>query len=666
MSITEALSTAYAPLHQAWGDLIPPATERAREIADHALDGKLYFYDVHLTDVGRRDIDWSAPQHKHQEWPAQLNRQMILATLASVYRETGDERYAEAARDFIADWMRTHPTRPDWAMARYDSVLNLCIRVGNSQHQGWLGTLPVFQASPAFEAAFVDAMLASCAAQLDCLIDNIANSINWRIANADCLLLSGLRLAHLPGAERWRTFGLGVLNDAWHRQVLPDGAHMERNPSYHNWMANVMANYWKLGRVLPELGLVMETERVARMFDYSVANTRPNGSLNALHDCTGERTGSYPNDPMARRAAFRAQAGLPEALPPTAQYFPDAGQVLLRDRWTEDATYLVFDATNWGGSHCHLSRNSVQVHALGRSLLVDPGTLTYEGSDPLSAHGKSTRVHNTLSLNGWNQGETNPQITTVMHGEGFDYVTSEYEGAYWSGPYRWGFDQGRGEGVQGSHRRTLLWAHDRAIFVIDSLYREPAHQPEVTAPSLEMNWQLSEGGEVELGAGRVTARYGDANLLMLFPLAWPEMTLSVHAGERDPLRGWLPVAGGFVPAPQVTLSCAPMPGQYAELITVLLPFAGEVPRVTAHATKTDGQRPAVLTLEWADGTRDELWHSYRGLIMLGETAGYRTDGGLLYLRRDARGVVVRGCAAEATYLAPCTSTVLPVPGMITF
>jgi len=666
LTIEDLLQNAQ-PLLAAWGDPVPAVTDEIRNVAEQALNGIIYFYGVHETEVGRHNIDWSAPQHQHQEWPAQLNRFFFLPSLAALYRETGDEKYAEAARDYLAEWMRAHPTRPGWEMAPYDSVLNLCIRLGNSNFAGWLGTLPIFIKSPAFHDAFLDEIIASCAIQLDYLMKMIAPNINWRIANADSLLVNGIRLAHLPAAARWRQFGLRVLNDAWHRQVLPDGVHYERNPSYHLWMARVMADYWKLARVMPELGLVMDTDSVARMFDYALACTRPNGSLNAMHDCQGERTGSHPNEVKRLRVDFRQTAGLPNALPPFAQYFPDAGQVFLRDGWGEDATYLTFDATHWGGGHCHLSRNAVQLHALGHSLLVDPGYLTYEAGDPLSAHGKSTRAHNTLTLNGWNQGETDPVHTRVLSAPGYDFVASDYEGAYWSGPYTWNFHEGRGRALFASHHRMLFWIHGRAVVVIDSLVREPNAVPEPpeSVPSLEANWQLCEGGEVELGADRAITRYGDANLLMLFPLASPEMTLSMHTGEQNPPRGWLPGKDCFLPAPQLTLSCEKMAGHYAELVTVLVPFAGETPVVKMTAQKTDGQHPASLTLTWGDGTVDELWWTYRGIIMLGAIGEYETDGGLLYQQRNAAGAVTRACAVEATYLAPVDMRTRKAPGIIT-
>ena len=97
----DVLADTYAPLQRAWGDLIPPVTAAVRDVAERALAGKVSFYGVHLTEVGRRDIDWSAPQHRHQEWPAQLNRFMYLVPLAALYRETGEARYAEAARDYL-------------------------------------------------------------------------------------------------------------------------------------------------------------------------------------------------------------------------------------------------------------------------------------------------------------------------------------------------------------------------------------------------------------------------------------------------------------------------------------------------------------------------------------------------------------------------------------
>src|SRR5688500_17230994 len=68
-------------LQRAWGDMLGPVSDAARRVADAAVQGDLFFNAEVRTPVGRRDIQWAGPHHKHQEWPAQLNRFYWLAPL---------------------------------------------------------------------------------------------------------------------------------------------------------------------------------------------------------------------------------------------------------------------------------------------------------------------------------------------------------------------------------------------------------------------------------------------------------------------------------------------------------------------------------------------------------------------------------------------------------
>jgi len=624
---------------RAWG----PGQLSSREVADKAVEGYVLFHHIGDTwfRVGRTNIDWSGPQIRHQEWPAQLNRFFQLPTLLDAWEKTGDERYAMTSRDLIADWIRVHPTRGGWTLAKYDNTLNLSIR-----NQQWLGTLPYFLNSPAFNDAFVTSVVESSACQIEFLCGRLNRDGNWRIAQADSILNAGVLLTGHPKAERWRRLGVSVINDAFERQVLPDGVHVERTPDYHNWMRAVFEGYWRASRAMPELGLQIRPEVVARMYDYELASLRPNGAMNALHDCDGAHTGKRRADWSAARGSFLRMAGLLDDLPPTSQNFPYAGQACWRDSWEESATYVTFDASNWGGGHCHLSRNTVQMHAFGRSLIVDPGTLTYEVSDPMLACGRSTRAHSTMNLNGWNQSESDPTSRFVSV-EGYDLAEGLYAGGYWPGRYQWGWTEGHGRGLWAQHHRTALWVRGRCLVILDCLRCDAAS---AGGPFAESNWQFSEG-RVALDAERRRAvtQHPDANLLMLLPLLPAGAQWALHEGEKEPPRGWLRGENGYAPGPMLSLTVNAIAPE-THWAAVLIPFQGaDAPQVSAQA---DADRAGTLTLQWGDGHTDTVLWSPRIECAIGAADRIETDASLLHLHRGAQGRLVRGSPSTGTMSSP--------------
>jgi hypothetical protein len=311
------------------------------------------------------------------------------------------------------------------------------------------------------------------------------------------------------------------------------------------------------------------------------------------------------------------------------------------------------------------------MYVRGRPILVDPGWLTYEASDPMCAHGKSTRAHNTLTLNGWNQSEADPSCTRCWTTAQAAAASSDYEGGYWPGQYRWSFNEGKGAGLGGSHNRTMLWVRDRFVFVVDNFSRDPIviPEPEDRKPALEFNWQFDAAPvEVDPVHRRVFTRYDGSNLLMLFPFGAEDLTMSLHAGTKDPIRGWLPSSEGFVAAPQLVLEQRPMAATWIDLVTLLIPFEGvQPPEVTTRATawRTD-HRFWQVTLNWPDGTAEEVRWTYRVNHMIGADGEVNTDGSLLYLCRDASGHVRNGSVFDATFAAPWRIAPQPVKGSFDF
>ena len=677
-STLATLRTVNANLDALWAPLTGPKSGGSIAVAsaDEAVDGIIgfWFNGITPTKIGRKNIDWTGPHHNHQEWRCQLHRFFHLGPLADSYRKTGDEKYAEAAADYLADWIAAHPSVEPWNIRPHDNILNLCIRLGNSRFLGWLGALSVFEKSPAFTPELVAKIIESTRVQLNFMVDHLAPAINWRIANADTLITAGLRLPSLPDSAIWRDTGVRVINDAYHRQVLPDGVHMERNPGYHHWMTEVMDIYARMSAAMPELELAVDPKLVAKMYDYACATLRPNGQYNGMHDCTGGRfTPGFPDsngtiisedtsatrgvpDFVALRRSFLEFVGLPVTPLPTSVFFPDAGQAIFNTDLTPSATQVALDATLWGGGHCHFSRNSVQLHAYGKTLLCDPGSLTYESSDPAAFHSRATRAHNTLTLNGFNQSAGDPARTRCLSAPGYDFIFSDFEGGYWEGDCNFAYRNGMSRGIWASHNRIAFFVHGLGVLVIDSMYRERWSEPERAEdiPSVEANWQFCEGGAV-INENSARTTHPTGNLLALFAHKPKDAKVTLHTGERDPMRGWLPTSKGMIAAPQVCVKLDKMTEKYADFVTLLLPFPNAAPpQFKLEIDHPTGNRPRMLRLTHEDGSVDEFIWIYRASMLLGKVPGTDlvTDAGLIHLRKDAQNRITKIAAVDASYVIP--------------
>ncbi|MHB0936605.1 MAG: heparinase II/III family protein [Armatimonadota bacterium] len=659
------------PIHPLPGQI----SDSVLESAEAAVDGLIivHYQGEHRLPLGRRQIDWLNPSFPRSQAGLFVYRMGFIGDLATAYAVTKDERYAEAARDYLSEYIAYWPTDAVGQNNDIDNTLSLCGR-----NATWSRSLHLLAASEAFDAAFLASVVTFNAAQFDWLRHHMSTTINWRISNARNLLTGSLYLAFLDQAADWRQHAVRVLNDAWFRQFLPDGVHCERNPIYHTGMASTFRDLYRLGCQLPELGLVMSLEGLIPVFDFALACVKPNGYLCGIHDSQSEFTGHRRDgvhttshkgvDNTTMWEEFRREFELPLEYPPTRQVFPDAGLAFLRTGWDEDAAWMSFDGTQWGGGHCHLSRNAIQLHAHRQSMIVDPGWLSYE-SNEWGLYGRSTRAHSTCNLNGLNQSATNPSRLQSFGAPGYDAVFSVYEGGYWDTNLAWTFTHA-GDGLWAQHARLLFWVQDRFAFVADSMFRLPQQpgDPEDRRPSFECVWQLTPGAEVDLQPerDRAIARWKAAGLLLLTPIRPEDSQYEIHAGETGPLRGWTPGEGSHHPAPQLVLNTPRMQRQHDYYVSILTPFRGtEAPEVAVEAKSPMGQT-GYVRLRWADGTEDAVYWGCNFGMMLGTQPEFETDSSLVHLRKDAAGRVMGGCCVNGTYLEPFSPALRPKPETFTF
>ena len=640
-----------ARLAEAMGDWMPACTPALRDAAEHltrdevalSADGRTW------TPVDLATVDWTGQTAPHPPCAhGQLMRFRLLVPLASAYRATGDERFAQAARRYLEAFLRCYPVTAAWTPPLHDGATSFPGRIGCSRSAGWLGTLPALLPSPAFDDAFLATLIEAVRHVLNYLHAHLYPGRNIRILHGDTLLLNSLRLSFLPEAAAWRTTGVRILNDAIARQVLPDGADMEGSTEYHADVLHLFEATFRLAHGFPELGLRLPAETLAAMYDYLLASVRPDGAFTALNDASYYPPRGEFGDRWARtRRAFRQTAGLTDQPPPLARHFADVNQIFVRDTWGPDATYLVFDATTRRGWHWHPSRNALALFAHRRALLVDPGYPLMFGNAP--RYGHATAHHSTLNVNGWDQSHARAWAR-LRQAPGYDLIEGLYGGGYWPTD-----DDRRGPGVFGEHHRAVLWVRGRCVVVLDLLALASRVDDEVTVESV---WPLSEGG-AQLGDDGASAwtTHADGNLLLLFPLRQDAMQLALHCGDEAPMRGWVPDGrlGRNVPAPLVRLHGRERDLHKVHLATVLVPFAGAArPVVRATAARPGirfGDRTAGrLDLAWPDGTSDLVVWSARLEEAIDQQHGLDTDASLVHLAFTAGGRLLHGAAADAHFL----------------
>ncbi len=681
--IKQALRQAALPLQALELPMFPAQPQELsadqQRYADLAVEGivVVHYQGEHQVRLGRKDIVW-LKDGKCSQIDHFVLRCTFVSDLARAWKVTGKLEYAQAARDYMEEWMNAWPADTigtDERVNTVDSTLTLGLRKA-----GWCRSLPLLLDSPCFDEAFVSRLVAYIAAQFQYLRENVKSEINWRIANARDLLIGSLYLSFLETAEDWKEYALMALNDAWLRQFLPDGVHCERNPTYHAGMVRTFQGLYDLCCKMPELGLIMNLEQLIRQHDFIIACVKPNGYLCGIHDSQSEYTGHRRDniheasashkgmDNTAIWKTFLETYDLPLNYPSTSQVFPDAGLAFFRSGWDEDAMWMSFDATRWGGGHCHLSRNTIQLHAFRQSMVIDPGWLAYDGGE-WGMYGKSTLAHSTCNLNRLNQSATNPSIMKTFQAPGYDAVLSIYEGGYWDTDLKWNFTHAA-SGIWAQHARILFRVQDRFAFVADSMFRLP-HCPDDPAelrPDFECVWQLAPGAELDLQpeADRAIARWRDAGLLMLTPIRPHGSEYRIHAGETNPLRGWAPGEEEHFPAPQIVLNTAGMEKQHDYYVTALVPFEGDkAPEVILEAKSPLGKTGHVV-LNWEDGSRDAIHWGCNLNLMLGKTPEFATDSSLVHLRYDAAGNITGGCCVNGTYMKPFVNDVRQPRGTFVF
>lgn len=476
-------------LRRRWPNAEKAIVEHAERIAEGRFDllafRNLSFgtpIDWHLEPIaGKRAplVHWSRLNYLNAEFFGdkkivwELNRHQYFVTLGQAYLLTGDERYADVFVAHINSWMDQNPPKlgVNWA-----SSLEVAFR-----SISWLWALYFFKNSPALTA---ETFLRICkflylnGRHLETYLSTYFSPNTHLTGEALGLFYLGTLLPEFKESSRWRNKGLGILLEQLPRHVQPDGVYFEQSSYYHRYTTDFYLHLRLLlsanqQAIPPELD-----QKLTLLLDHLMYITRPDGTTPLLGDDDGGRlmTLSHPapNDFRAtlatgaaifERSDYKFVSGgvaedtlwllgpagaarldlLPAVEPETQSVaFHNGGYYVLRDGWSANANYLLFDCGPHGTMNCghaHADALSFELAVNGSTLLVDPGTYTYTGSQEMRNWFRSSNAHNTVTVNdlsssvpggpfSWLTTAHSECLWWITH-ERFDYVVGSHDGYNW-------------------------------------------------------------------------------------------------------------------------------------------------------------------------------------------------------------------------------------------
>lgn len=380
---------------------------------------RIPYLDVDV--VGDHKVVWEINRHQH------------FVVLGRAYQVTGDARYAQCFATQITAWMNDNPPKygVNWA-----SSLEVAYRAIS-----WLWAMELFRDAPEFDARLLSRMLAYLyihGRHLERYPSTYFSPNTHLTGEALGLLYLGTMLPELRRAERWRTLGWGVLEREVGKQVYPDGVYFEQATYYHRYTVDIYLHALLLmranGRTCPPATVARLTLAAEHLADL----TRPDGTIPIIGDDDGGRIVQLEHRaPADVRAALGVAAVVldrpalasvadgateevlwllgPEgaaladrhaaegAPVHTSRLFPIGGYAVMRDGWEAKSNHAVIDCGPHGALNCghaHSDALSIEITALGKPVVVDPGTYTYTGSAADRDRFRHSASHNTVTVDG--------------------------------------------------------------------------------------------------------------------------------------------------------------------------------------------------------------------------------------------------------------------------
>ncbi len=505
------------------------ARERFLRSADLILDGRIDLLGITNIYIGT-EIDWhyepiSGKRSPIKHWKEfdeldssetgdkkvlwELNRHQHFFTLGVAFWLTKDERYAKAFAGQIDSWIDQNPPGQgvNWA-----SSLEVAYRA-----MSWLWAFQLFRHAEAFSIELFSKAVKYLylhGRHIERYLSKYYSPNTHLTGEALGLYYLGTQLPFLTRAEHWRKVGEDILMGEVTRQIYDDGVYFEQSTWYQRYTVDIYLHFIVLRAAFnnePGGAPASELEkRLQAALEFMMYVTRPDGTTPMIGDDDGGRllplTGAAPDDHRGTLAAGAALFGrgdmksvagdasqevfwllganglasyttlIAEEPDAASKAFEAGGYYAMRDGWLDTDNYLLIDCGDVGamsGGHGHADALSVEMSLRGKTLLADSGTYTYHESKEMRDYFRSTKAHNTLTVDDRSSSEP---------GASFGWRSkANAEAVGWLSNDRFDFFEGRHDGYRrlGSaddHTRSILFLKQDYFIVRDHIKAAGDHE----------------------------------------------------------------------------------------------------------------------------------------------------------------------------------------------
>lgn len=456
--------------------------------------GKFYkkYITIDLTNNADVKVPWELSRCHHLLW------------LGEAYLITKDDKYAREIVDQIENWISENPLMYsiNWTCA-----MDVAIRAVN-----WLYAVNMIISSDCIDDSFTKKMAQSLFEHGFYIYNNLEKtfpySANHYASNITGLLFVGQFLHDTKQGKKWWRFALSEYLMEVRDQVLPSGAHFEHSTSYHRLMTELFVYPYimmlRLGQKIP-LDIHF---RIKKMFEFIVYYTKPNGMSPIIGDnddgrllpfircdfrdhqyllgiasllftdniynkyiSKGDVDSFFLVNQVSKKDLLKSSDSIKKI---SSKLYADAGFAIMR---SEDL-YLFFNNSPISkfpelnkivhGTHTHADALSFELSIGNDDFIIDPGSYLYTASLDKRNEFRSSRKHNTITIDNNDQleiVEENPFCIKGYHETkeikfGLNKKQQKLESE---------FDWNLSSGEKGIHKRTIEISCKKDFQVLDEL-----------------------------------------------------------------------------------------------------------------------------------------------------------------------------------------------------